>query len=126
MSRQRGTGLPAIDVMSVAAAAELSRFQGATEEEFLGWLRLVALKAAGYSVREPSSTGTRTTRHVQTARVAKAISQLPDDMALVVLSRHVDRLSFEELARVMKRGEAAVRALYVQALRSIRNHATQG
>jgi RNA polymerase sigma-70 factor (ECF subfamily) len=53
--------------------------------------------------------------------MAEALARLPDDMQQVLLGRHMDGLSYAELAGRLGRTEAAVRVLYTRALRRLRD-----
>src|SRR5262249_40229590 len=67
-----------------------------------------------------STPSQRAERHEQTARIAEAISRLPEDMQQVLLGRHADELSYAALAERLGRSEGAVRVLYTRALRRLR------
>jgi RNA polymerase sigma-70 factor (ECF subfamily) len=56
----------------------------------------------------------------QAARLTAALARLPDDMQQVLLYRHVDGLSYADLAALLGRSEGAVRVLYTRALRRLR------
>ena len=53
-------------------------------------------------------------------RLAKVLQRLPDDYRQVLLLRHLDELSHEEIAERMNRSAGAVRMLWVRALARLR------
>jgi RNA polymerase sigma-70 factor (ECF subfamily) len=121
-------------------------FRGETVAEMAAWLRQIAVRTAGRTIRgyvgtakrdvarecpgdEPldglalspaESPSDEAIRHEEAATLAAALSHLPDDMQQVLLGRHLDGLSHAELARALGRTETAVRALYLRALRRLR------
>ena len=121
-------------------------FRGTTVAELAAWLRQVAIRTTGRTIRGFAGTGKRdldcerpggdaldglpaspaespsdlAIRHEEAASLAAALSLLPDDMQQVLLGRHLDGLSHAELARALGRSEAAVRMLYLRALRRLR------
>ncbi len=119
-------------------------FRGSTCAELAGWLRqlvlwVVADAARGHlagkralgrerpldGLAEPaadssSSPSAQAIRHEQAALMAEALAQLPDAMQQVLLGRHVEDLSYAELAQRLDRSEGAVRVLYYRALRRLR------
>jgi RNA polymerase sigma-70 factor, ECF subfamily len=132
------------------AHRDFGRFRGGTVAELTAWLRQIVLRTAGHSLRRHLGTGKRdlarerpadglaertadpgsspsavAVRHEQAARMAEALARLPDDMQQVLLGRHMDGLSYAELAGRLGRTEAAVRVLYTRALRRLRE-ACQG
>lgn len=130
----------------VEACRSFSQFRGTQVNELAAWLRQITLHvvAAAYrthfgamkrdlSCEEPlngsaalladsgSSPSAHLLRHEQAARMAEAVSSLPNDMQVVLLGRHVDELPYAELAERLGRSEAATRVLYTRALRRLRN-----
>jgi RNA polymerase sigma-70 factor (ECF subfamily) len=120
-------------------------FQGNTVAELVVWLRPIALRAAGHTLRDHRATGkrditreqvveemgnvlidagsspsARAIRHEQAVRIAEALTRLPEDMQQVLLGRHMDDLPHAELAERLDRTEGAVRVLYTRALRRLR------
>jgi RNA polymerase sigma-70 factor (ECF subfamily) len=59
-------------------------------------------------------------RHEQEVRLAEVLSRLPDDYREVIVLRHLEGLSHEEVARRMGRGAGAVRMLWLRALSRLR------
>ncbi len=55
-------------------------------------------------------------------KLAEALEQLPDDEADVVWMRHIEEMSFEAIGKRLGMGRNAVRALWVRALRRLRDH----
>jgi RNA polymerase sigma-70 factor (ECF subfamily) len=126
------------------AHRSFATFQGTTVAELVVWLRAIALRTAGHSVRAylgtemrnptreqtvadlsqlpaASDTPSRQALHQeQASRLAEALARLPDDMQRVLLGRHVDELPYAVLAEQLGRSEAAVRVLYTRALKRLR------
>jgi RNA polymerase sigma-70 factor (ECF subfamily) len=120
-------------------------FQGLTVAEFVMWLRQVAIRTAGRSVRdlggfqnrtltrdepldnwaevvvdEGSSPSARAIRHEQVDRVAEALSRLPDEQQQVIRLRVLDGLPHAAVAEQLGRTVVATRMLYLRALRRLR------
>jgi RNA polymerase sigma-70 factor (ECF subfamily) len=120
-------------------------FRGTTVGEFAMWMRRIALRSAGRASRSfagaakrdpareqpaedldqlPAGAGDspsdQAIRHEQAARMADALARLPEDMQQVLLDRHVADLPHAAIAQRLGRTEAAVRMLYVRALRRLR------
>jgi RNA polymerase sigma-70 factor (ECF subfamily) len=128
----------------LGAHRDFARFRGTTVAELTAWLRCILVRTAGHSVRHAaaakraagreqpaddlaeravdpgSSPSDRAVRHEQAVRMAQALARLPDDMQQVLLGRHMDGLSYAELAGRLGRSEAAVRVLYSRALDRLR------
>jgi RNA polymerase sigma-70 factor (ECF subfamily) len=128
------------------AHRSFASFRGTTVAELAAWLRQIAVRTAGRTVRGFAGTAKRdldcerpggdaldglavspaespsdqAARHEEAASLAEALSRLPDDMQQVLLGRHLDGLSHAELARALGRSESAVRMLYLRALRRLR------
>jgi RNA polymerase sigma-70 factor, ECF subfamily len=126
-------------------------FHGASVDEFLAWLRPVVLRAAGHTLRSHRGTGKRDVgrekaaedlaallidsgtspsaqaiKHEQTARLAAALEQLPEDMQQVLLGRHMDDLPYADLAERLGKSEGALRVLYTRALRRLLDLCQEG
>jgi RNA polymerase sigma-70 factor (ECF subfamily) len=120
------------------------KFRGTTVAEFAVWLQRVARTAVARAFRShrdaskrdvgreevvedidavaadthtPSSSAAQ---HECAALVAAAVDRLPADMREVVLGRNLENLSYAQLAERMGRSDVALRALYVRALRKLR------
>lgn len=127
------------------AHRSFGRFRGTQVAELVAWLRQVAIRSVGHALRHHLATGKRDAgreqpvasasglrdesgsspsavamRHEAAARVAEQVARLPEDMQQVVLGRHVDDLSYDEIAERLGRSNDAVRALYTRALRRLR------
>jgi RNA polymerase sigma-70 factor (ECF subfamily) len=59
-------------------------------------------------------------RHEQELLLANALADLPQDYQQVILLRHIEGLSFEEVAARMERTSGAVRMLWLRALEKLR------
>jgi RNA polymerase sigma-70 factor, ECF subfamily len=120
-------------------------FRGTTVAELAAWLRQVAVRTAGRTLRGFVGTAKRDldcerpgeglaglavspaespsdqlVRSEEAATLAEALSRLPEDMQQVLLGRHLDGQSHADIARALGRTEAAVRMLYLRALRRLR------
>jgi len=120
-------------------------FRGATEAEFVAWLRQIVVRTVGHAVRANLDAGKRDAnreqsashlsgiavdtgtspsgvaiRHEESARLAAALEQLPEEMREVILARHVEDVPYAELAQRLGRKEPAVRMLYVRAIRRMK------
>jgi RNA polymerase sigma-70 factor (ECF subfamily) len=127
------------------AHRSFATFRGSTVAELAAWLRQIAVRTAGRTVRGFAGTAKRdldrerpgdaldglavspaespsdqAIRHEEAASLAEALSLLPEDMQQVLLGRHLDGLSHAELAPALGRSESAVRMLYLRALRRLR------
>ncbi len=121
-------------------------FRGSTVEEFAGWLRQIVVNATGHALRDHldvakrdagreqplaglsevvAADGTtpsgKAVRNERAAELAEAVARLPEDMQTVILGRHVDDMSYAEIAEKLGRTEGAVRVLYTRALRRLRD-----
>jgi len=78
--------------------------------------RLDALLPAG----GPSPSGIASAKE-QRSELARALEALPSDYRQVILLRHVENLSHEEIAQRMQRSVGAARMLWVRALAALRD-----
>jgi RNA polymerase sigma-70 factor (ECF subfamily) len=115
----------------------LPGFRGRTPAELVGWVRRIAVRAAGHALREPAGglDGDRAAdvpgdgpgpvqsaiRREQSASLAAAVGRLPAEMQEVLLGRLVDGLDHAALAARLGRTVGAVRMLYLRAVRRLRN-----
>jgi RNA polymerase sigma-70 factor (ECF subfamily) len=126
------------------AHRSFQQFRGGTVAELTAWLRQIVLRTAGHALRDHLDAGKRALaseepvqnlaarpdsgssasavaiRHEEAARMAEALSRLPEDMQQVLLGRHLDGASYAVLAERLGRSEGAVRVLYTRALRRLR------
>lgn len=127
------------------AHRSFGQFRGVTVAELAVWLRQIALRSAGHSVRTMLGTGKRdpareeavadldaltadsgsspsaqAIRQEQATQMTAVLAQLPLDMQQVLLGRHVDGLPHAAIAQQLGRSEAAVRVLYIRALDRLR------
>lgn len=146
-SLRRGQGLSPdndsdlIQDALLQASQSVGTFQGVTLGEWLGWLRTITVRTThrtlhsgnklAFSVpadvdqvtliagreADPSADAVR---HESAARMALALSRLPDDMQRVLLGRVVDDLDHADLAAQLDRSSGAVRMLYLRAVRRLR------
>jgi RNA polymerase sigma-70 factor (ECF subfamily) len=78
-------------------------------------VRLETLLVAGGE--SPSTDALRREREVQ---LADALSELPADYRNIIMLRHIQGLSFEEVATRMERSSGAVRMMWLRALKRLR------
>ena len=127
------------------ATRSFGDFRGTTVAEFIVWLRQIALRSAGRTLRGLDRTGKRdpgreaalddlaalvsrsdscpsahAIRQEQAAQMAEALARLPEEMQQVLLLRHVDGLPHPAIAERLGRSPTAVRMLYLRALRRLR------
>lgn len=116
-------------------------FQGATLGELLGWLRAITVRTTHRTMNSahPESASrpahydlatqivdpaagptTDAIRQETAARMAVALTRLPEDMQQVLVGRFVDGLDHGEMATQLGRSSGAVRMLYLRALRRLR------
>ena len=120
-------------------------FRGGTLAEFTAWLRQIVIGSVGRTLRTHLGTGKRNmsleqrtqfikplidprsspsqqaARHEEVAQIAALLEGLPEDMRQVLVGRHIDGLSHAELGAQLGRTEAAVRMVYLRALRRLRD-----
>ena len=135
------------------AHRHFGQFAGATEAEFVSWLRQILAARLADVLRRYLGTRRRDVRlerdlageleqssHVldrgllaphsspsgsamrreQALRLADALDRLPDDYREVLLLRHLEELTFPEVARRMGRSVEAVKKLWARALARLR------
>lgn len=147
---RRGFATPRFDDSDLTQDAVLlahqafGQFRGETVAEFTVWIQRVARTAVTRAFRAHRDAGKRdagreveiedaaaitdgrrspgssAVQHEYAALVAAAINRLPEDMRAVVHGRHLEDLSYAELADRIGRSEGAVRVLYTRALRKLR------
>ncbi|HMF14665.1 MAG TPA: sigma-70 family RNA polymerase sigma factor [Gemmataceae bacterium] len=66
-----------------------------------------------------STPSVRAMRREQAVLLADALAQLPDDYREVIVLRHLERLSFKEVAERLDRSPGAVRMLWLRALEKL-------
>jgi RNA polymerase sigma-70 factor (ECF subfamily) len=127
------------------AVRSFPAFQGHTLAEFVTWLRQVAIRSAAQTLRRLGGTqkrkpakeralaqlcdqieapGTAPSEQAigkeQAAHIAEALAQLPEEHQRVILLRLIDGLSHTEIAERLGSTPAAVRMMYLRALRQLR------
>jgi RNA polymerase sigma-70 factor (ECF subfamily) len=127
------------------AHRNIAHFQGRSLAQLLAWLRPLVVRSAQHGLRghlgtakrdasreeagpalaelvpDPgSSPSSQAIRQEEILRLAACLGRLPEDMQQVLLGRHADGHSHAALAEQMGRSEAAVRVLYMRALRRLR------
>jgi len=120
-------------------------FTGKSVEDLVNWLRAVVHNAVNHTMERFVGTAKRdlsrevagqdfeqipadsdwspeknAIKNDDVARMAAALELLPDDMRQVLLGRHQDDLSYDELAHRLNKSPGAVRVLYSRAVRRLR------
>jgi RNA polymerase sigma-70 factor (ECF subfamily) len=149
--RSKGGASDLVQETFLEAQRDFHQFQGNSEEELRAWLRqLLRHNLADFSRRyrtgkrgfgreqplEPgdSSTGgdgglaapqpspsQAAVTHEQAEALWRTLDRVPDDYRQVLLLRHQEKLSFEEIAQRMDRSGQAVRQLWARAVRRVRS-----
>jgi len=141
----------------LAAHQNFARFRGATEAEFVGWLRRILASrladllrryaARGRDVRLErdlanvldrssqilgailaapySSPSEHAVRREQSVILAEALENLPEDYREVLILRHLEELSFRDVALRMGRTVESVKNLWIRALAKLRRNMGQ-
>jgi RNA polymerase sigma-70 factor (ECF subfamily) len=137
----------------LGAYRDFPQFRGATEKEFLAWLRQILASLLANLVRhyqgaqrrdvrlerqltldleqssEPpdrnlvapqSSPSQQAIRREQSVLLAEALGRLPQDWRELLILRHLEGLSFPEVARRLGRTVDCVKKLWPRALASLR------
>src|SRR5262249_40083509 len=124
------------------AFQSLPQFRGATEGEWVNWLRAIVAGQAANAQRHHSADKRSAAReahdptdaqpdntpgpdglaslHEDDARLAPAIAALPPDMRAVIVRRVFHNEPFEAVARRLGRTPGAARVLWTRALRRLR------
>jgi RNA polymerase sigma-70 factor (ECF subfamily) len=78
-------------------------------------------QALGGGLADSQSTPSQhVSRREQSVLLAEALEQLPEDYREVIILRHLEALSFSEVAARMNRSENSVQKLWVRALANMR------
>lgn len=123
------------------AARSFSHFRGSSVPEFTAWLRKVVLRTARRALfanqhraeeegeaslcdeelasHDPGPEAVAAHRELA-VQMAGLVACLPEDMQRVILERVQDGRPHAEIARRMGRSSAAIRMLYLRALRQLR------
>ena len=138
------------------AHRDFAQFRGASEGEFLAWLRRIlvnnlarvverhvlaekrdvrreiSMDEIGASLERSTarlvavladrgdSPSSDAQRNEHTIVLADELAELPDDYREVIVLRHLEGLSFNEVADHMNRSEGAVRMLWMRAIAQLR------
>lgn len=106
--------------------ADLVRRHGAQARDWRRQQSLeLALDRSSQAVHQALAAGISTpsvqaARREQSVLLADALARLPDDYRQVIILRHLERLSFPEIARRMGRTAGAIRMLWARALEKLR------
>jgi len=113
-------------ILAHVLAHEIRRFRGTQQRDvdrevsldqqlMQSSQRLAAILAA-----PGSSPSQQAVRHEQEVLLAEVLARLPDDHREVIILRHLEGLSHDEIAGRMGRSAGAVRMLWVRALTRLR------
>jgi RNA polymerase sigma-70 factor (ECF subfamily) len=135
------------------AHRDFGKFRGATEAEFVAWLRQVLARNLANTVRRwqgtkqrdvrlerelqdgldqssraldrglaapGSSPSQQAARREQAVLLAEALGQLPADYGEAIVLRHLEGLTFPEVALRMGRSEDSVKKLWARGLAQLR------
>jgi len=152
----------AADVVQEAflgAARDFGQFRGASEAEFLGWLRQVLVSVLANLVRHyqgtqrrnvrlecrlaaeldqssqaldrglaaaQSSPSQQAARREQSVLLADALARLPEEWRDVLILRHLEGLTFPEVARRLGRTVDSVKKQWPKALARLRSLLGEG
>lgn len=148
--RQKAGGSDLVQQTLLEAGQAIDRFQGATPDGFIAWLRRILLNNIA-NHRRHYHAGKRTVRRevqlsddgsvaVKLDRLAHAVSSssnhlceqekqsvvsqafhsLPADYQLVISYRNETKRTFEEIGRLMDRSEDAARKLWARAIEALK------
>jgi RNA polymerase sigma-70 factor (ECF subfamily) len=128
-----------VQEVMLRATRGLAGFRGATSAEFVGWVRQIAVRTTGHTLRgvgaaralgadgaadvpndEPGPVQCAI-RAEQSARMAEALGRLPEEMQQILLGRLVEGLDHGALATRHDRTVGAVRMLYLRSLRRLKD-----
>lgn len=137
----------------LGASRDFRQFRGATEKEFIGWLRQVLASLLANLVRhyqgtqrrdvrlerrlaveleqsshaldrglaaDQSSPSQQAVRREQSVLLADALRRLPDEWRELLILRHLEGLTFPEVARRLGRSVDSVKKQWPRALAGLR------
>ncbi|MDB5310073.1 MAG: polymerase sigma-E factor [Gemmataceae bacterium] len=128
-----------VQEVMLQATRGLAGFRGATSAEFVGWVRRIAIRTTGHTLRgltagpgfdaegaaempnDAPGPVQSAIRREQSANMARAIGRLPEEMQQVLLGRLVEGLDHAALAVRLGRTVGAVRMLYLRSLRRLKD-----
>ena len=133
--RDRGRSCSNLDLMQATLARaweKFAEFHGASEQEFLGWLRRIAHNLIARDRREgrhrpepldelpepvdPKTQGWAALQAERAEAFAQALAQLDENTRQIIAWRHLERCSWDEIARRQGRSADAVRQADHRAL----------
>jgi RNA polymerase sigma-70 factor, ECF subfamily len=116
-------------------------FHGESQAEWLGWLRTITVRTTSQILHSRSQKsvhatpaaelctiiedcgpvpGARLLQQETADRMALALTRLPEEMQQVLLSRVVDSVDFQTIAKRLNRSPGAVRVLFLRSLRRLK------
>lgn len=141
--RGKGGASDLVQETFLEAQRDFARFQGATEAEWLAWLRRILVNNAGNFTRRfrtgkrdagrevmlgsadsagpvlPDSLLTPSSQAMEreeAAALQQALARLSDDYRRVLVLRYQDGRSFAEIGRLLERSAEAARKLWARAM----------
>ncbi len=147
--RAKGGASDLVQETFLDAHRDFARFQGASEQELLAWLRRILLNNLDHFTRRFRDTGKRAVgrevglgdggseagpepadsalspsgealEHEQAAALRETLLRLPDEYRRVILLRFEDGRTFEEIGPLMNRSPDAARKLWARAVERLR------
>ena len=118
-------------ILARVVAHEIRRFQGTQKRDIDLEVSLdQSLSASAGRLGDMlagsgTSPGTRMDRREREVALARVLERLPEDYRTVLVLRHLEGLSHEEIARRMGRGAGSVRMLWARALGRLREELIQ-
>ena len=116
-------------ILAHALAHEIRRYYGTAKRDIAQEVSLDAALAQSSQrlgsmlAESESSPSQQAVRRELDVLLADVLARLPDDYRDVLIFRHLENLSHEEIAARMNRSPGAVRMLWVRALAALREEA---
>jgi RNA polymerase sigma-70 factor (ECF subfamily) len=150
--RAKGGASDVVQQTFLEAHQAFARFQGSSERELLAWLRQLLLhhlanfhrlyragkrqvaretpaeqggsSAEGGLADDTLSPSGQAMRQEESEALMRALEQLPEEYRQIIVLRHQEQCSFEEIGRRMNRSASGARLLWTRALDRL--HAEMG
>jgi RNA polymerase sigma-70 factor (ECF subfamily) len=143
--RAKGGASDVVQQTFLEAHQAFARFQGSSEKELLAWLRQLLLNhlanfhrlyrgtdkrqvsretpaeqggpsTEGSLAGDASSPSRQAMRQEECEALTRALERLPEEQRRVIVLRHQEQYSFEEIGRCMNRSASGARLLWTRAL----------
>ena len=149
--RAKGGASDLVQETFLEAQRDFGKFRGATEAELLGWLRQMLVNNIANFTRRYRGTGKRdmareaalppgdpsgdpfpltspertpssqAIEREQAESLHRALERLPEDYRRVIVLRHLEHRSFQEIGQLMERSAQAARKLWLRAMAQLRD-----